>query len=223
MITDINAQSERILGYKQEDLIYNSIKVLIPGDQQNIHDTFMERYFMDPSIRKMGEVSIDFQCIKADGSKLDVIIALAGLISETEALIIIRDNTDKINKRNKLKKYLKDKDDFMTLLGLEIKTPLFNIIGLSDNIIDDDLTNLNTYSNALEVRKNASHLLRINSNLINTNVFNHNEYQLLNEDIHLKTLINSEIEQFKYDLLDKNIDISIEGDDITIHSDIELL
>jgi PAS domain S-box-containing protein len=80
-----NPATERMLGYRQSELIGKSIELLVPEKLRGGHVAYRDGYFGHPQTRAMG-FGRDLQARKKDGSVLDVEIGLSYLRSGQETL-----------------------------------------------------------------------------------------------------------------------------------------
>jgi PAS domain S-box-containing protein len=92
----INAETERLFRYPREELIGQSLGLLIPEHLRGTHQLHREEYFRDPRPRQMG-AGLDLWAHRKDGSLFPVEISLSPLegpdgVSVTAA---IRDTTER--------------------------------------------------------------------------------------------------------------------------------
>ena len=101
----INRQTEKLFGYRKEELIGKPVEILIPPDFHSKHITDRSKYFADPKVRSMG-VGLELFAIRKDGIQFPVEISLSPLITEEGTLISasVRDITERKKAEDKLKK-----------------------------------------------------------------------------------------------------------------------
>ncbi len=95
-IAIVNGQAERMFGYGRQDMVGNTIEMLLPG---RIHDRHVEhrgRYAANPSIRPMG-IGRDLVGRRKDGSEFPVEISLSPVEAASGTYIssVIRDVTER--------------------------------------------------------------------------------------------------------------------------------
>ncbi len=92
----VNGQTERLFGYTRDELIGQSIEILVPERLRAQHIEHRGRYFQAPGLRSMG-AGLDLFGRGKDGSEFPVEISLSPLISESEVLVTaaIRDITQR--------------------------------------------------------------------------------------------------------------------------------
>ncbi|AYH42573.1 PAS domain S-box protein [Azoarcus sp. DN11] len=101
----VNAQTERLFGYAREELIGQSIELLVPQQFRNGHIGKRDRYIGTPSLRPMGS-ALDLAGQRKDGSQVPVEISLSPLGTGDSVLVsaAIRDITDRRASQDALRK-----------------------------------------------------------------------------------------------------------------------
>jgi PAS domain S-box-containing protein len=72
----INAQAEKLFGYRRDELIGEPIELLVPERYRRMHPRYRDDYGAGPSARPMG-VGRDLFCLRKDGSEIPVEIGLS--------------------------------------------------------------------------------------------------------------------------------------------------
>jgi PAS domain S-box-containing protein len=96
-ITLVNAQAERLFGYRREEMEGQPVEILVPHGARAVHPTHRGRYFAEPQQRPMG-AGLQLAARRKDGSEFPAEISLSALDTEDGLLVsaAIRDVTDRI-------------------------------------------------------------------------------------------------------------------------------
>jgi PAS domain S-box-containing protein len=92
----VNAQADRLFGYRRESLLDQPLDLLLPDRFRDRHAGHRAGYFSDPRPRAMG-VGADLYARREDGSEFPVDVSLSPLATEQGPLVIsaIRDITER--------------------------------------------------------------------------------------------------------------------------------
>jgi PAS domain S-box-containing protein len=93
----VNSQAERLFGYTREELLGQSVEILMPEAFRNRHLSHRAHYLGDPQVRRMGE-GPELYALRKDGSRFPAEIALSPIQTEEGLLIAsaIRDISDRL-------------------------------------------------------------------------------------------------------------------------------
>jgi PAS domain S-box-containing protein len=90
----VNAQAERLFGYRRDDLVGRTVETLVPLAFRDVHLQHRASYFADPEPRPMG-AGMELTGRRADGSEFPAEISLSSIETEDGVLVsaAIRDAT----------------------------------------------------------------------------------------------------------------------------------
>lgn len=96
-IVAANRETERLFGYKREELLGQRVELLVPPELHARHREHRESFGHQPSSRSMGS-GLDLVCRRKDGSLLPVEISLSpvSLLAGGLTIATIRDISDRI-------------------------------------------------------------------------------------------------------------------------------
>jgi PAS domain S-box-containing protein len=176
VIRFVNAETERMFGYGNGELLGKSIDILVPSRMRNAHDTLRQSFLAAPSKRPMG-VGRDLKAVRRDGSEFPVEIGLTPIDSEngTVVLATVLDITARRDAENALSRRAAELEranerlaQFAYVASHDLQEPLRKIAAFSD-ILDQaiaahnqtDMTYANSvmHSSALRARELVDDLL----------------------------------------------------------------
>ncbi|MBF8278511.1 MAG: hypothetical protein HW390_3584 [Candidatus Brocadiaceae bacterium] len=104
-IVSVNKMLEMLFGYNRDELLHNTIEVLMPGRFWKQHVEFRDGYFSKPAIRAMGACCGLFARRKC-GSEFSVDVMLSPVITSegTLVLCVIRDITERKRMEGEIKR-----------------------------------------------------------------------------------------------------------------------
>ena len=101
----INAQTEKLFGYRREELLNQDVEVLVPGRFRGSHRDYRSGFLARPRVREMG-AGLELYGLRQDGTEFPVEIMLSPLETEQGVLIsgAIRDISERRRAEAALKK-----------------------------------------------------------------------------------------------------------------------
>jgi PAS domain S-box-containing protein len=104
VIVQINSQTEGMFGYTRDELIGQSVDMLVPERHRANHHQHREDFHSKPKIRRMGS-GLDLYARRRDGSEFPVEISLSPVATGNGAIVlsVIRDISDRKRIENDLR------------------------------------------------------------------------------------------------------------------------
>ncbi|MBI2390609.1 MAG: PAS domain S-box protein [Deltaproteobacteria bacterium] len=125
-ITIVNTQTERIFGYARDELIGNSIEILVPEGYRTVHVAHRNGYLQNPKTRPMGGASTSLTGRKKDGTEFPVEISLSPMHTDEGLLVTaaIRDISERKLAETRLRTSLKEKEVLLKEVHHRVKNNL---------------------------------------------------------------------------------------------------
>jgi protein-histidine pros-kinase len=123
----VNSETERLFGYTREELLGNSVELLVPERFRIAHPGHRSGYFRSPRKRSMG-IGLELLGLRQDGSEFPVEISLSPLEVDGVVLAIaaIRDVTARKQTETKFRGLLEAAPDAMVIVNREGRITLIN-------------------------------------------------------------------------------------------------
>ncbi|MBZ5689141.1 MAG: PAS domain S-box protein [Acidobacteriia bacterium] len=96
VIIQVNSQTEALFGYTRDELIGQSVEMLVPERQRPQHHLHRDSFYSRPKIRRMGS-GLDLYGRRRDGSEFPVEISLSPVATGNGPMVlsVIRDISDR--------------------------------------------------------------------------------------------------------------------------------
>lgn len=159
-IVFVNSQTETLFGYKSEELLGQTIEILLPERYRGKHVSQRNDYFSKPRVRPMG-AGLELFGRHKDGREIPIEISLSPLKTASGSVVTaaIRDISDRKRAQEELRKARevaeaasRSKSEFLANMSHEIRTPLAGILGYAEMIA--------FYCNSSEERKSYMDKIR---------------------------------------------------------------
>lgn len=131
IIRNANKQVTAVIGYRENELKNKPLSVLLPERYRAHHHHFVNQFFANATVRKMG-LGLPLYGLHKSGNEMQIDIALSVVETGSEkfALAVIRDISDKMNlvhQLNNLEKINQELEQFAYILTHDLKAPLHKI------------------------------------------------------------------------------------------------
>ncbi len=185
----LNRVTEKLFGYRREELLGHPVEVLIPEALRPAHVHHRSHYWSHPQTRTMGS-GLALEGRRRDGTRFPVEISLSPVNSEEgfRVTAIIRDITDRKHAEDRIRaiqeKYTRAlsatnrelearnqeveranrlKSEFLASMSHELRTPLHTIIGFSELLSEELEGPLNDKQKRFveHIHKDSLHLLEL--------------------------------------------------------------
>lgn len=109
LIQEVNAETERLFGYRRDELLGKQVGLLVPERFRDRHPQHIDQYLRQPSTRPMGG-GVELWALRKDGSEFSTEISLGALRTEHGLLSItsvIRDITERKRMKDALERSMR--------------------------------------------------------------------------------------------------------------------
>jgi PAS domain S-box-containing protein len=234
----VNGQTERVFGYQREELLDQSIDILVPLRFAAIHPRHRDAYVRDPQPRPMG-AELDLYARRKDGTEFPVEISLSPLETEDGILITsaVRDITDRkrleenVRQKNqeleeqnrRVEAASRLKSEFLANMSHELRTPLNSIIGFAQMMQDKQLGPIaeNHREYLGDILTSARHLLHLINDILDLSKVESGTMAFYAEPVHLDTLITEVCDGLHPLAASKNIRIATDVDPAILQVEVD--
>lgn len=174
LITLVNVQAEQLFGYTRQELLGQSIEVLLPARFRATHTGHHSRFFATIDSRAMG-AGRELYGLHKDGRELLVEIGLSPIQTKqgTEVLVSIVDISERKAKEEEVRlahdlrasreaadRASQAKSEFLSRMSHELRTPLNAILGFGQ-LLEADIQSPNQQKHVQHILKGGRHLLSL--------------------------------------------------------------
>jgi PAS domain S-box-containing protein len=223
-----NAATEKIFGYTRDELLGQSVEVLIPDRLRNMHARHRAGFKAHPFTRPLGTV---LHGRRKDGSPIPVEISLSPVQSKEGLYIIaiVRDVTERTVVENRLRvlreEYTRElelrneeieqasrmKAGFMAKVSHELRTPLHTLIGFSELLAEQVKGPLNPAQKGYidHITRDARHLLVLINEILDLTHIEAGKLALNRETLDLQSVVNDALSSFRPRFVSKSMAVSV--------------
>lgn len=210
----LNRATEALFGYSRQDLLGQSIELLVPEDLRAAHARHREDYRQHPSTRPMAS-GLELQGRRKDGSRFPVEISLSPVKADGAFRVtaIIRDITERKRAEEQLRQvreqYTRElearnreieranrlKSEFLASMSHELRTPLHTIIGFSELLGEEVQGELNAKQKRFlaHIHGDSLHLLELINDILDLSKVESGRIELRRAPFDLAALIEEAV------------------------------
>lgn len=213
-ITLYNKVCEEVFGYKQEEVIGNSIALLMfPYDSKHFHE-----YIATFERLHQSELKVEREVIAKhkNGNSLPLFLSVAkvDVNDEHNIIAVVRDISEQkrteqeyIVARNEAEKANQSKSDFISTMSHEIRTPLNGIIGISELLKISELPKeQQEYVDILQI--SSTSLLNVINDILDFSNIESNRIILDNHAFSIRKTLDNLLDLFALQAEEKGLSLS---------------
>lgn len=223
----VNAESEKLFKYKREELIGQSMELLVPQGFRGNHPSHRRGFFADPQSRPMG-AGRDLFGLRKDGIEVPVEIGLNPVVTEDGLVVLaaVVDITERKEsekrleeRRNELEKVNLELDRFVYTASHDLRAPLRGIEAFASFLEEDYTEKLDDRGKEYieEIRKGVIRMSTLIEDLLTLSRITRidNPY----EDVDMNKLVRDVLERLQPDLSAKELELIIQPDLPVVYCD----
>ena len=202
VIVQVNSQTEKLFGYRREELLGRLLEVLMPERFHSAHVGKRRTFTADPQLRSMGR-DLDLYGLHKDGREFPIDVSLSPLPPEAGILIAstIRDMTaqrcleDELRERTlALEEADRQKDQFLAAVAHEFRSPLAVLTNVA-HILRTAQVDVVTQQRAVDaLGRQTTHMARLVEDLLDVSLVSRGEVSIRREAVDLQTVFSRAVE-----------------------------
>lgn len=232
IIESWNAAAERIFGFRVEDAVGQSLRVLTPHDRHDEHDQMLARAARGESVslreaRRLNEhgdevtVSLRLAPVRGERGAVAGVVLVAHDVNtrkmvEREAFrkgtivgasSVARGVADQRRAVEELNEANRQKDEFLAVLSHELRTPLNAIMGWADLLVNTAMDALSQSRALASIQRNARVQAQLIEDLLDISRIVAGKLALTREHVDLGLVIDAALDDLRAELTAKQIDL----------------
>lgn len=192
-ITSWNRAAERLYGYSAAEIVGRSIAALIPPDHDNDFPAIMERL-------RLGERIEHYETVRVakDGRRIDVSLTISPIKDAAGRIVGASKIARDISERKRMEARLRDadrrKDEFLAVLGHELRNPLAAIRNVSQLMLLMTEGDSRYRELSLLLERQVGHMARLLDDLLDVGRIVQGKIRFVREAVDLAAIVAQAIE-----------------------------
>jgi two-component system CheB/CheR fusion protein len=208
-ITSWNSGAERLYGYTAQEAIGRPISMISPEDRVGELKPIFD------SLRR-GEVVLPFETVRVrkDGRRLNILLTVSPVLDRTgqivEASAIAHDITEQKKAEAALQEEARRKDEFLAMLGHELRNPLAPIRNSLHILSLAGATGEQAARARTTIDRQVTHLTRLVDDLLDISRISRGKISLRKERLDLVALVRTAVEDHRLSISAAELDLGLE-------------
>ncbi|HYU35892.1 MAG TPA: chemotaxis protein CheB [Thermoanaerobaculia bacterium] len=209
VVTSWNAGAEQMYGYAAREMIGHPIDVLVPPERRSELDPVF-------AALRRGEQAAPFETVRVrkDGRRLRVLVTMSPVFGSDGQVVgvsaIARDITDREQAENALREAARHKDEFLAMLGHELRNPLAPIRNCLFVLNMPNVNEAQTQRALATLDRQVVHLTRLVDDLLDVSRISQGKILLRKERLDLVELVRSTVEDHRGALTAAGLGLEVE-------------
>lgn len=228
----LNRMAVQLFGYAREELLGQTVDVLVPDSLRGEHKHHRTQYFSHPVTRPMG-AGLKLEARRKDGSHLPVEISLSPTRSESGVRVtaIVRDITERKQMEDQLRtvqeKYIQElelrnrdseqanrlKSEFLSNMSHELRSPLHTVIGFSELLTEESPGPLTETQKKFlgHIHRDSRHLLGLINDLLDLSKIEAGRLDLQQERFSIDLVVEEVVSSINPRAHSKSLEILVQS------------
>jgi PAS domain S-box-containing protein len=208
-VTSWNAGAERLYGYTAQEAVGRPISFLAPPDRLGELAPIFERL-------RRGEVVLPFETVRVrkDGRRLDILLTISPVLDSAgqivEASAIAHDITEQKRAEEALQAEARRKDEFLAMLGHELRNPLAPIRNSLHILALQGKTEAQSLRARETIDRQVTHLTRLVDDLLDISRISRGKISLRKERLDLAAAVRSTVDDYRLSISAAELDLGLE-------------
>ena len=220
----VNGQTEKLFGYRRDELLGQPVEKLIPQRVRHEHAQHRAGYSVEPHARAMG-AGVELFALRKDGTEFPVEISLSPIHTSEGFRVIssIRDVSERTKTQRQIEHQNREldlrnreveratqmKSKFLASMSHELRTPLNAVVGFSDLLAEGTPGDLNAKQKRFinHIKQGSEHLLRLINDILDLSKIEAGQLELRCEDFHVKDALPEVLSIIRPLAMAKNIQV----------------
>lgn len=213
-----------IFGYTEEEVIQQSIEMLMDGADAKHHQSFIDSYLLTGDSKiigvrdQHGKLGRELEAVRKNGEHFPILLSIARVETNNELIFsgIVKDITQSkqaerslIESKEKAEQAVRAKSEFLAMMSHEIRTPMNGVIGMLELLQENNLNNSQKHQ-AYLAHNSAVSLLHIINDILDFSKIEADKLELEAHHFDLRKVLGDFCESTAASLSNPNIEIILD-------------